>query len=379
MRLNASSKIEPEINGRKIMKNRTKKGVLLIAILAGLIGSVGSINAQERLTLSRSYRSLAMGHTGIASANDSAALFYNPAILANVEGWWLDYSAWTMENSEGFTAEDTVPMMTSPTFPYTNRDGISNSDKSAFLSKENPYLRANAGVNLTINLTDAGVSIAGSYLLENIATTTNSGASIYQRDDTIQKVGISIPLGQGSLVLGLAATNIQRRVAEDATTDTITNWGSRYTGTGYDIGLLYRMANKARITWGLVMQNYGGLKFGDPNLEEVEQVGLGVSMNHEVGIFKIVPAIDIREMTSKTERQNALHAGIELGMFPNSTGGSYLTYRAGLNQGYQTQGVELNLINHYLIIGYTLYGEEVGEGTAKVESKRSVAYLSLGF
>ncbi len=361
------------------MKNRSKTFISLIAFLIGLFVAAESILAQESLAISRSYRSLAMGHTGIASANDSAALFYNPAILANVEGWWLDYSAWTMENSDGFTAEDTVPMMTSLAYPYTNRDGISNGDKSTFLSKENPFLRANAGINLTINLTDKGVSLAGSYLLENIAMTTNGGNTIYQRDDTIQKVGVSIPLGQGSLVLGLAATQIQRRVAEDATTDTITNWGDRYSGTGYDIGLLYRMAGKARITWGLVMQNYGGLKFGDPNLEEVEQIGLGVSMNHEVGIFKIVPAIDIRGITSKTDRKNTLHAGIELGIFPNSTGGSYFTYRAGLNQGYQTQGVELNFFNHYLIIGYTLYGEEVGEGSDKVESKRAIAYLSLGF
>ena len=361
------------------MEKRAKILLLVIITLVGLMRPEGSIIAQERLTIGRSYRSLAMGHTGIASANDSAALFYNPAILANVEGWWLDYSAWTFENSEGFTAEDTAPMMISPVFPYINRDGISDSDKATFLSKENPYLRANAGVNLTINLTDKGVSVAGSYLLENIATMTNNGTTIYQRDDTIQKAGISIPLGQGSLVLGLAATRIERRVAEDATTDTITTWGSREDGTGYDIGLLYRMANKARITWGLVMQNYGGLKFDDPDLEEVEQVGLGISMNHELGIFKIVPAIDVREITSKTDRKNTLHAGIELGIFPNSTGGSYITYRAGYNQGYSTQGVELNFFNHYLIMGYTLYSEEVGEGTAKVESKRSIAYLSLGF
>ncbi|MFH2133257.1 MAG: hypothetical protein ABIK68_22990 [bacterium] len=361
------------------METRAFKVIALLLVLTGFMGSAVSVHAQEVLSVSRSYRSLAMGNTGIASANDSAALFYNPAILANVKGWWLDYSAWTLEGSEGFTASETAPMLISPVFPYINREGISDSDKSTFLSKENPYLRGSAGINLTVNLTDTGVSVAGSYLIENIATTTDNGATIYQRDDTIQKFGVSIPLGLGSMVLGLAGTRIQRRVAQDATTDTITNWGSRRTATGYDIGLLYRMANRARITWGLVMHNVGGLKFGDASLDETEHLGFGVSMNQEVGIFKIVPAIDIREINSKADRKNTLHAGIEIGMFPNSTGGSYLTYRAGLNQGYQTQGVELNFFNHYLIIGYTLYGEEVGEGTDKVESRRSVAYLSLGF
>lgn len=361
------------------MKTRIKAGILLIAAITGLVGLTGSLSAQEVLSISRSYRSLAMGHTGVASANDSAALFYNPAILANVEGWWLDYSAWTLEGSAGFSPEDAAPMMISPVFPYIKRDGIDNGDKSTFLSKENPYLRGNAGVNLTANLTDAGVSIAGSYLIENIATLTDSGTTIFQRDDTIKKVGISIPLGLGSMALGLAATQVERRVAEDATTDTITNWSSRETAIGYDIGIIYRMANAARITWGLVVQNYGGLKFDTTALDQAEQIAFGISMNHELGIFKIVPAIDIREINSKAERKNTVHAGIEIGMFPNSTGGSYLTYRAGYNQGYTTQGVELNLFNHYMIIGYTQYGEEVGEGTDKVESRRSVIYASLGF
>ncbi len=370
----------PNFNRRQNMKKRLEAGIRFILILSGLVFFCGSLSAQEVLSVSRSYRSLAMGHTGIASANDSAALFYNPAILANVEGWWLDYSAWTLEGSEGFSAEEAAPMMISPAFPYIKRDGIPEEEKATFLSKENPYLRGNAGINLTINLTDTGVSIAGSYLIENIATTINEGATIYQRDDTIKKVGISIPLGLGSMALGIAATQIERRVAEDdASTDTLTGWSSKYTGTGYDIGIIYRMANAARITWGIVAQNYGGIKFGDSDIEEVEHVGFGISMNHELGIFRIVPAIDIREMTSKTDRKNTIHAGIEIGIFPNSTGGSYLTWRAGYNQGYTTQGVELNLFNHYMIIGATQYGEEVGEGTEKLESRRTVVYLSLGF
>lgn len=360
------------------MKRKAEKIILLICVLIGITGATLPISAQEVLSMSRSYRSLAMGQTGIASANDSAALFYNPAILANVKGWWLDYSAWTLDGSDSITAVEAAPMVVSPVFPYLNRDGISNGDKSTFLSKENPYLRGNAGANLTINLTDKGVSIAGSYLLETIATLTDNGATIYQRDDTIRKAGVSIPLGQGSLVLGLAAAQIERRIAEDATTDSITNWGTRNTGTGYDIGLLYRMANKARLTFGLVMQNYGGIDFGESAMAENEHIGFGVSMNQEIGIFRIVPAIDIRNINSEAERNNTLHAGIEIGIFPNSTGGSYLTYRTGLNQGYLTQGVELNFFNHYMIIGYTLYGEEVGEGTDKKESRRAVAYFSLG-
>ena len=122
----------PNFNSRQMIKISVRKAILLILTVTGLAGFTGSLSAQEALSVSRSYRSLAMGHTGIASANDSAALFYNPAILANVKGWWLDYSAWTLETSDGFTATEYTPMMVSPVFPYIKSDGIITVIKAPF-------------------------------------------------------------------------------------------------------------------------------------------------------------------------------------------------------------------------------------------------------
>ncbi len=361
------------------MKMRWKYKALLGQIFGLMVVFTTSIQAQEVLSMGRSYRSLAMGNTGVASAIDSAALLYNPAILANAQGWWFDYAAWTVEASEGFTLLDVAPMLASPSSPYINRNGISDDKKETFLSYENPYLRTNAGMYLSMNLTKSGFSVAGSYLLESIITTTDNGANIYQRDDTIQKIGASIPLGVGTFVLGVCRNAIERRVASDPTADSIPNWGSRYAGTGYDIGLLYRMANQARITWGLVAQNYGGLNFEDSGIEEPQSIALGFSMIHDLGLFNFILAADVREISSEKERKNTFHTGVEIGMFPNDTGGSYLTYRVGYNHGYVTQGVEVNIFNHSTIIGYTIYGEEVGEYPDKVESRRTIAYLSMGF
>ncbi|MCP4749728.1 MAG: hypothetical protein GY866_02440 [Proteobacteria bacterium] len=354
--------------------------LFLIGLLISIWTSFGTaLQAQEKLGIGRSYRALALGNTGVASAIDSAALYYNPAVLANVEGWWFDYAAWTLEASNGFTAGELAPTLVSVNFPYLSTEGVANDQKATFLSKENPYIRGNAGMYISMNLTQEGFAMAGSYLLEFQATTRDDGATIYQRDDIVQKFGMSIPLGMGQFVLGLSANRIYRRVASDATTDTIPNWGSRYSGVGYDVGLLYRMANVGRVTWGLVAQNYGGIEFEGSDLTEPQRIALGISMIHELGIFKVIPAIDIREINAETDKKNTVHAGLEIGMIPNSTGGSYLTWRTGYNQGYISQGVEMNFFNHSMILGYTLYGEEVGEGTDKVESRRAVLYLSLGF
>jgi hypothetical protein len=320
-----------------------------------------------------------MGNTGVASANDSSALFYNPAVLANVQGWWLDYASWTVEASEGFTAQDAGPIMISTAYPYLNRDGLSEEYKETFLEKENPYLRGNASMTFSANIVSEGLSIAAAYVLESIVTTVDSGNYIYQRDDLIKKYGLSIPLGKGQIVVGIARSDIIRREARDASTDSIPNWGSQETGTGYDIGLLYRMANQGRITWGLVVYNYGGTEFGSADNKVEQSYAIGVSMNHDLGFFRIIPAIDIREINSEAENNNTLHAGLEIGMFPNATGGSYLSYRMGYNQGYASTGFELNFFNRSMVIGYTSYGEEVGEGSEKVESRRIVYYFSLGF
>lgn len=353
------------------------RGTVLFSIFLAVLSPC--LFAQGTLSVGRSYRALALGNTGIASANDSSALFYNPAILANVKGWWVDYAAWNFEGSSEFTSEEAATMMLSINYPYMNRDGLSEDNKSTFLEKTNPYLRSSSHITLTANILSQGLSIAGTYMYENIITTTDDQSIIYQRDDVIKKYGFSYPLAMGQFVIGFARSDIDRKEAMDSTTDSITNWGSRETGTGYDIGILFRMPNRARITLGLVAYNYGGTEFGSSDNSVEQTYGIGISMDHELGLFRLVPTIDVREIGSSADKTNTVHAGLEIGMFPNSTGGNYLSYRIGYNQGYTSTGLEINLFNRYMVIGYANYGEEVGEGTEKVENRRTVYYFSMGF
>lgn len=362
------------------MTLKPQKFALLAFILVAVFLCSQSSFAQEVLSVSKSYRSMAMGNTGVASATDSAALIYNPAILANTEGWWFDYAAWTIEISEGFSPQELAPVIISPTLPYINRNGLDNFSRPAFIAKENPFVRANAGMTLSANIMKEGLSVAGTYQMETMITMIDNGKNIYQRDDLIKQYGMSIPFAMGRFILGFSRKDITRRIAIDPSTDTsLPNWTSRYQAASYDVGLLYRMANAAHLTWGLVAYNVGGLKFTDASMDAEPTYALGVSTNHEFGIFKLMTALDVREISSSAAKTNTVHAGAELGIFPNSTGGSYFTYRVGYNQGYTTQGAEINLFNHSVIIGWTNYGEEVGEGTETAESRRTVYYFSMGF
>ena len=328
----------------------------------------------------RSPRALAMGNTGVAAANDSYALSYNPAVLANTKKWWVDYAAWTVEGSNGLTALDVLPSIAQLTYPYVQETGLAEASRASFLLKTDPHIRATAGLNFVAHLADEGLAVGANYLREVTIQGLNSNTVLYQRNDRITQTGFSLPLGQGSLILGVGFRQIDRR---DASSDgtAVPSFPSTYQqGRAYDVGLLWRMANAARVTWGLVVQNYGSMDIGTTKAAEPQEVHGGVNLSLEFGIFKLVPTLDIRGLQTTRERENRIHAGVELGLFPNETGGNWLSLRAGSNEGYATSGAELNLANHGMILGASRYYEEIGTSTAKQQSsERILAYFSLGF
>lgn len=324
-----------------------------------------------------SQRSLAMGNTGIASANDSYAVSYNPAVLANVKNWWIDLAAWTLEASEGMEVLDAAGNLVTLQFPYVDENGLKSGFRQSFLSKDQPHLRANAGINFAARLSDEGVAIGANLAREITIQGLDNNTQIFQRNERIQQVGLSIPLGKGQWVLGLAGRGIERR---DATSDAtqVPQFGAYESGTAADIGLLFRFAG--RNTLGLVVQNAGGTDIGPTPDAEPQELHLGWSADWELGLLRLVPALDVRGVNTTRDEKNRVHAGVEFGLFPNSTGGNLLSLRAGSNRGYPTQGAELNFFNRSLLIGAVRYSEEIGTATAKAESSlRQLVYVSVGW
>ncbi len=327
-----------------------------------------------------SYRALAMGNTGVAAANDSYALSYNPAVLANVRDWWLDLAAWTVESSQGTTPVELLPTLVTLNYPYLNETGLSEAVRASFLSHETPHMRANAGVNFASRLSSSGFAFGANYLREITIQGLENNRILFQRNERISQFGFSIPLGTGQWVLGVSQKNLERR---DATSDAsigVPSFGAYEKGTGYDVGLLFRAAGKSQMSLGLVAQNVGGMDIGATKDAEPQEVHFGWSMNLEWGPVRLVPALDVRGIQTTKERKNRVHAGVEFGLFPNETGGNLLSLRSGLNEGYPTNGVELNFFNRSLLLGYTVYYEELGtKAVRQKSSKRALAYLSLGW
>ena len=326
-----------------------------------------------------SYRALAMGNTGVASANDAYSLSYNPAVLANVESWWLDVGAWTVEASDGLQPLDVATSTVSIEYPYINETGLSESSRSNFLAQTSPHIRANAGINFAARLSGSGFAIGGNYIREVTIQGIDDNSVIFQRNERIAQYGMSIPLGSGQYVLGIGRKTIERK---DATSDSASTpvFGDYEMGSVYDVGLLFRLSGSTRSTIGIVAQNIGGLTLGTTEDAEPQEVHVGFSMNLEMGPVRVVPALDVRGVQTSRDKSNRIHAGVEFGLFPNETGGNLLTARAGSNQGYATQGAELNFFNRSILIGYTRYYEEIGTADIKAQSsRRDLAYLSVGW
>ena len=92
------------------------------------------------------YRSLGMGNTGIASANNSATLFYNPAALANITDGWVDIPA----------IQATYSPEASAIYAEIQKGGFleTTEDQLAFMEEymgKKIYVQVDAGINAFIN------------------------------------------------------------------------------------------------------------------------------------------------------------------------------------------------------------------------------------
>lgn len=376
---------------RKIIKGF---GFFLITWLC-----VVSLQAKEYRRLGQDFRSLAMGNTGIASANNSAALFYNPAAMANIFNWWVDLPFIQITYSD-----DTKSL-----YDYaTNIEEFSletQAEREAFMDEFiglNPYIKLDVGANFFANLTNKGLTLGANYTYEavldiEVANPNLPEIKMFGRLDNVRQAGISVPLGLGKWVLGVSVKTIERTeidfsygtsalINEDPFPNLVED-GVKGIGTGYDVGFLYRSATAARIIVGGVWRQE--ILLGDAT-KIPEEVALGIATTHEFGIFRLTMAMDMRDITTKWGSEDdksynrRLHYGAEFGIFPQSKSSSWLTLRTGYNQGYIATGymgltgVEVSL-GRGLVLGITKYIEETGEFAGQKPSPRTILYLAFGF
>lgn len=147
-------------------------------------------------------------------------------------------------------------------------------------------------------------------------------------------------------------------------------------GHGFDAGFEHVVKKgSSQFVMGLSALNIGGIEFKEESHpEEIQvsdvrsQMNLGLAYGQNFNFFHYILSADVRGLNEETDFGKRLRMGLQFG-FPA------LKFMAGLNSGYYSYGLTLDLFFMKLTTG--LYGVEIGTHYKQIESNRFLIYLSL--
>ena len=348
----------------------------MIRLLLALLLMTSSARAAYLPDYWLSVRAVGMGNAYTAIVNDADSLFYNPAGLAEVEGFtftimdphagaggldaynaFQDFNSSTSSNfATNFNKLYNKPVWigggakTALAFPGFAAAGFASADGSALLL--NP-----AAPTLTLNyFGDYGVAVGlGFDMIPKILKFGVSGRRL-------NRTGNNLDFGPSKL-------------AQLSTSDVKEQLKSRGTGYGIDMGMRLTLPTPIKPSISAVWRNAGGVSFthdegpsAPPRIQDEVIVGaaLGIALPP---FFSFTPAVDYRYvLQDKVQIGNKLHVGAEL---------QFLIFdvRAGLNQGYYSAGAGVNL--GVIKVDAATYGVELGEYPGQREDRRYMVQATI--
>ncbi len=348
--------------------------VVVFALLAFAIAA----NANEIADSWSSVRAQGLGGAYTAIVNNSDALFYNPAGLANQTKF-----AWTvLDPRGGLNGVDNIQLLQAAISDQANM--AANLQK---LYGKRVWVEAGAKTAIMVPNFAASAfanGVAGVYVANPANTTMNLNYFF----DYGFAAGGGFDLVPGVIKFGLTAKRVNRTgttvpigASTLATLDTNALQAElKRRGTGYsaDLGMLMTLPGPVAPSLSLVYRNAGTTTFsheegaGAPPPIDSEFV-VGGAFKISGGLIDITPVLDYR-FANRTDIAvgKKLHLGVEVGL-------PLIDLRAGLNQGYYSAGVGLNL--GLMHIDAATYGVELGAYPGQLEDRRYVAQLTieLGF
>lgn len=331
--------------------------------------------AVELVETFKSVRALGMGNAYSAIVDDSDALFYNPAGLARVSGYY-----WTiMDPYFGLNGQEALETVNS-------LQGADPQNQLASLYGKKLWAGGSGKTAIRVpGLAFAGYTGGeGKFALDNPAYPNLSLRFI---NDTGFAFGAGF--SAGFIQMGIAARRILRIGGDvplgpgtlgafDANTLS-SNVGNKGTGYGLDFGMNLTIPTPVAPTFSFVWKNMGYTAFtadtaglDAPPLIRDEMI-LGFGLDIDAGLVAVRPAIDFKY----ANRYDLLlgmktHLGLEFEL-------PLVTVRGGFNQGYYTYGATLDMA--FFKLDLASYGVELGEYPGQKEDRRYALQFSmeLGF
>lgn len=338
-----------------------------------------------------SYRSgyyLGRGDTGIAVADDEEAVFYNPAGLAVGKGIfkriillspYVEVSKDTRDVVREITLQDSDPTET-----LRHHEGKPQHVGVANFS----------GVILRkVAIGIYGYSTSTILLFKDHEQGAFETIDAHSRTDLGLTFSLAHQLGKSNFYAGTTLKYIKRTEATIYANATDTSQVSKMsennslamtgTGTGADVGLMYRSNTRTELALGLTINDVGGIQFipekstdlpkNERPLKDNKQtinLGLAIVPGTKISKFKILA--DYRDILNSYDMSSfkKLHIGGELTVL------DIVGMTGGLNQGYPSFGLYLDTRVVRFDIG--AYGEEQGKYAGSRPDTRIFMKLSMG-
>jgi hypothetical protein len=353
-------------------------------ILSFFFVTISELSAREFLSIQKSPRGILMGDAYMTLADDSYALFYNPALMGRHSGFSM------------YPFNPTISLIN----PLEYADQLEGMDEigdepSEIVSQFSGIpLHLGASMAPGFKLGRFGFSlVANSHTNLQVLNDTHPMLDIQHKYDRGFTMGYAAKLSN-QLSLGIATKYIRRqgidtitpvfsREVIDAIGQNPESFNDLMRGLGmdegrawgFDLGLDYHAKGGAgEFSMGFVVQDIVDTKFQKGNGVDADvpiqkmNMSWGASLKQDFKLIDFTLSGEISHINQRVDLKRRLHLGFEIGL-------PLIRVIAGYNGGYLSYGgeVDLGLIDVYV----GLYEVEIGESYKQHSSKRAIIYFSL--
>ena len=349
---------------------------LRMALLGlGLFGATNAFAYSELRELYRGTRAQAMGNAFVAVADDDEAIFYNPAGLAGIKGFSLNYAVADLELST-----DAIATATTGTSALSN---FSPSSLNALMGKD-IYARAQITPNIVMPkfgialIVDEQVAILAKnqalpQLTIGYQTTDGvqvaTGTSVLKRGRSDLRVGAAMKLlwrrGGYHILPATALFSLGGNTLGDLS-------GDFEQGIGADVGLqyIYTLNKKLSFAYGFSATDMGDTTFGGQADPLKSNFSMGLAATFKMPNLTAILAYDQRHLLTDTDGRKRNHIGLELQL-------PFISVMGGMNQMYLTYGASFDLWIFKLTA--VSYAEELDTYAFQDPERRYLLRIALKF
>jgi hypothetical protein len=337
-------------------------------------GICGPALAAEYPTLFRGVRPLGMGGAFITLSDDENALLYNPAGLNDVQragAAILNPYVSVSKNSIGLASD------------ILDLEGTDEAAVADFLNQHvGEHQHAQVALFPNFYTHNFAFGVLGDAVLDlEVRNPANPEVVTDAKVDAAGLVGVAYGFWKDALQVGATGKYVRREGVKKIfqAADIVVDFDpfadrTKATDVAFDIGTKVNFPVLLRPSVALMVQNLGDLDFEALGVVP-QQFHMGVALHPDFWLLSNALVLEVHDLTEEIAEDNDLYKRVHLGAearFPK-----ILAIQAGVNQGYYTAGVTLDL--SILTLAAATYAEEVGTFAGQRADRRYVAQLTLGF